>query len=329
MRVSRWITYPSVIALSAVGAVGAVLSFETLRVASVGAFGETLSYGFPLLVDLMILGSLLAYIRTAKLNRPMIEWRIAAHAAVAGTIFLNLYASRTPSELAWHLIPPVAWSVLCELVARQVLGQYRSSLPSSEDRIQLRQWITSPIESTRAWILKARFGSETFWRTVGEYSAARTVIAQTVDDPHVRRVLRRQLRMGSLTPGAALAACGWSGGQIELRDSRQVLQAALSGVLAPSVPAVPTPDSLGKEPPSVPGQGQETAPEPPVTKPTKRALIVHALMRAGGVEKTAIDLLKADGHDITDSYVYRVAREENEKARKRTDVQSNVTALHA
>lgn len=314
MRVSRWITVPAVTILSAVGIVGAVLSFETLRNAAVNAFGERLSYGFPILVDLFILGCLFAYIHTVRAERPMNEWRVAAHVGVFATVALNLYASKSVSDIAWHAVPPLVWSALCEYTSRYVLGQYKIVAERTEMNITLRQWLTSPVTCVRAYILKARFGSETFWRMIGQHEAARVMINLHVPDHHARRVLLRQLRMGSLAPGAAVRACLPPSGHQGAPDGREALRAAFSDL----VPAVPAPDSLGKDDGNVPGQGPKLIVVPTATK---RDAVEAALALSGGNVLDALAILARENVDVTPSYVYRIKRES-------TTVQYNVTKLH-
>src|SRR4051812_14134639 len=94
------------VVLVPVAAIGAVLSFRSLYQAAVPTFGDYLAAGFPLLVDLLILGASLQYVAGAKIGRPMAGWRLTAPAGVAGTLGLNAPA---PQELGGgprHLTPP-------------------------------------------------------------------------------------------------------------------------------------------------------------------------------------------------------------------------------
>lgn len=315
---NKWIRNGAILVLILVGFVGFALSFETLWQAAIPAFGP-LALGFPLLADLMIVGCLLQYIRTARMNAPMNGWRLAAHAGVAGTIFLNIVAS--PVHLIpWHVVPPVVWSVLCELVARQVLGQYKRTLNAPAEHISLRLWFTAPKQSAQAWLRRARVNAGESWVSVAVLSDARSCVNACVADPAVRRVLKRQLRAGSLAPGDVLSVVGWHPGATDQPTPEEALRAALSLSLA-RVPGVPTPVSLGIEGPSVPGQGKSLPLEIPAPKATQRAAIETALTRSGGDRTAAMALLDSTGVQYSESYVHRIAREMVNENKK-------VTALH-
>jgi hypothetical protein len=58
------------IVLVPVALIGAILSFQSLYQAAVPTFGQWLAAGFPLLVDLLILGASLQYVAGAKIGRP-------------------------------------------------------------------------------------------------------------------------------------------------------------------------------------------------------------------------------------------------------------------
>lgn len=107
------------IVLIPVAVIGAALSFDSLYRAAVPVFGDRLAYGFPLLVDALILGASLEYVAGAKVGRPHSGWRLTAHAGIAGTLALNALAAHTPAEVPWHIVAPAVWSVLVELTARR------------------------------------------------------------------------------------------------------------------------------------------------------------------------------------------------------------------
>ena len=296
--------------LAVVAVIGAALSYSSLYEAARVRFTPSyLAYGFPLLVDLLIMGALAAYVHGVKNDRPQVGWRLTAHAGVAGTMVLNYLAA--PGDI-FHLVAPAVWSVLCELTAREVLGERRAIRLNSEERsIPVRLWLSAPIESVRTWLILARLNSHSHIEarlSVGIHAAAREALRTSVEDPRVRRVIQRQLRAGSLAPGAVLAACGWTTGQIDAREAQDVLRAALGAVLTPSVPAAATPDSLGERPPSVPGQGQE-APKKRPAKVTKRQAVELALERTGGDVKAAVEYLSSDlGITVSETYAYSINR---------------------
>ena len=156
----------ALIVLVPVALIGAALSFQSLYLAAVPVFGGRLALGFPLLVDFLILGASLQYVAGAKIGRPRAGWRWTAHAGVAGTLILNAMAARVVREVPWHVTAPAVWSVLVELTAREVLGQWRAAHIPLGDRIPLRLWLTAPLESSRTWLRIAR-------RVEGEQAQAR------------------------------------------------------------------------------------------------------------------------------------------------------------
>lgn len=190
-----------------VAVVGAVLSYKSLYDRASEVFGPKLGIGFPVLVDLLIVGASLAYIVGAKIGRPRAGWRLTAHCGVAGTIALNALASPSVDQLPWHLTAPIVWSVLVELTARDVLGEYRAA-HAPADRIPPILWITAPIESATLTLRVHRQRAHAAARMhVGEQSAAREVIRLALPGMRarpVRRLLGRQLRAGTLTPAQVL-----------------------------------------------------------------------------------------------------------------------------
>lgn len=205
------------IVLVPVAVIGAVLSFESLYRAAVPVFGDRLAYGFPLLVDALILGASLEYVAGAKVGRPHSGWRLTAHAGIAGTLVLNALAARTPAEVPWHVVAPAVWSVLVELTARQTLGEWKAAHKPPADAIPLRLWLTAFGESRRVWLRMAR-------RLDGEQAAARLEVGQHAAAVEAlklalpgrrarptRRILQGQLRLGSLTPAELPAVLGWTG----------------------------------------------------------------------------------------------------------------------
>ncbi|MDQ1288745.1 MAG: hypothetical protein QG622_2311 [Actinomycetota bacterium] len=238
-RQGRRLRVWAMVVLVPVAVIGAALSFRSLYLAAVPVFGTRLALGFPLLVDFLILGASLQYVAGAKVGRPRAGWRWTAHAGVAGTLFLNAMAANTLREVPWHVTAPAVWSVLVELSAREVLGQWRAIHAPAGDRIPLRLWLTAPLESGRTWLRIAR-------RVDGEHAAARLdvgVHAAAVEAlklalpqrraRRVRRILQRQLRAGSLPPSAILGPLGWMDADEALAEitPHAVLRAALRDTL--------------------------------------------------------------------------------------------------
>ena len=238
-RQARRLAIWASIVLIPVALIGAVLSFESLYRAAVPIFGSQLALGFPLLVDLLILGASLRFVAGAEMGLRRTGWRMTAHAGVAGTLTLNALAAHCLHDVPWHVTAPAVWSVLVELTARDVLGEWRATHTSLQDRIPLRLWLTAPVESARTWLRLAR-------RVRGDQAAARldvglhaaAVEAMRLSLPgrrgrRVRRILERQLRSGSLPPAAVLGPLGWDDEATALKEitPETVLRAALRDAL--------------------------------------------------------------------------------------------------
>ncbi len=263
------------IVLVPVGLIGAVLSFANIYEAARPTYGPVLAAGFPFLVDFLILGVSLQYIAGARVGRPRIGWRLTAHAGVAGTLLLNGLAAPDLAHLPWHVAAPAVWSVLVELSAREVVGEYRALRRAPADRIPARLWLTAPVESTRTWLLMARSGARSHAEArvdVGVLAAAGEALRLALPGRRprrVRRIIRRQLRAGSLPPAQVLASLGWTDSTSDLvTDPAMVLRATLTGVLAPALvrPAAGGPDvtpspapspAVGSTPATAPAGGAE------------------------------------------------------------------------
>lgn len=224
------------IVLTPVALIGAILSFRSLYDAATPTFGPTLSAGFPLLVDLLILGTSLQYVAGAKVGRPRAGWRWTAHAGVAATLVLNALAAPDWSGVPWHVTAPAVWAVLVELTAREVLGEWRRRNDAPPDRIPASLWLTAPFESGRTRLLMLRTARTDAARSrvdVGVHAAAREALRLALpgrDGRRVRKVIHRQLRAGSLPPGAVLRPLGW-GGEVTGSGPARILQAVLQDVL--------------------------------------------------------------------------------------------------
>jgi hypothetical protein len=235
------------VVLVPVAVIGAVLSFRSLYLAAVPTFGEYLAAGFPLLVDLLILGASLQYVAGAKIGRPMAGWRLTAHAGVGGTLILNALAANELGQVPWHITAPAVWAVLVELTAKQVLGEWKATHTAKADTISLPLWMTAPIESVRTRLLMFRTGITNAHQAriaVGVNAAAREALRLALprwNARRVRRIINRQLRAGSLTPVAILRPLGWTKGGVVLNNARPdvILQAVLQEVLDPGSPPAP------------------------------------------------------------------------------------------
>lgn len=233
VAVLRW---SSGIVLAVVAAAGAVLSFSSLYAAAVPTFGPVLAIGFPLLVDALCLGASLAYAAGAKIGRPRVGWRMTAHGAAAGTVVLNALASPDLAHVPWHVTAPLTWSVLVELVGRELLGTWRATHTVPKDRIPGRLWLTAPVESVRTWLLMARTGASSHAAArleVGVQAAAAESLRLALPKARrARRILRRQMRAGSLDPVAVLDALEWGTTSDAVLSPEAVMRSALAGVLA-------------------------------------------------------------------------------------------------
>ena len=255
------------VVLAVVAATGAALSYKSLYLAAADVFDHSvLAYGFPLLVDALVLGASLQYVagaRTRSAGRH--GWRATAHAGIAGTLLLNALAADTPAEVPWHIVAPAVWAVLVELYARTAAGQWKAERPDT-DTIPIRLWLTAPIESARTWLRQARLTAAVAARfDTGRHAGAVEALRLTLhgrSGRRVRRVLQRQLRAGSLTPDAVLAACGWTQpGPVTRLDPTTVLRTALTSV-TPSDDPPATGMTPGARPVPSPGAAPGHDPRP-------------------------------------------------------------------
>lgn len=250
-QTARRLRAGAIAVLVPVAVVGAVLSFDGLHSRARGVFTDPLAYGFPLLVDALILGCTLAYLAGAKVGRPRAGWRLAAHAGIAGTVALNAAAATSWAEVPWHITAPIVWSVLVELTGKELLGEWHAHHQPVRASIPARLWLTAPAESLRTWLRIARRldGEQTAARLdVGVHAAAVHALALAVPgwrNRKVRRILRRQLRAGSLSPLAILGPLGWTDdttATLARIDGPAVLRAALrDAIRAATTPVTATP----------------------------------------------------------------------------------------
>jgi uncharacterized protein DUF2637 len=232
-----------------VALIGAALSFRGLYAGAKPTFGTYLALGFPALVDLLILGSCLAYVAGAKVGRAMPGWKRTAYLGVAGTLLLNALAATHWADVPWHITAPAVWAALVELTAAQVLGDYDATQPARAGRIGLTLWITAPRESLRTRLLMIRTGIRDTIdaRTaLGVHAASRQALLLALpgrDARKTRRIINQLIHQGSLDPTAIMAPLGW--GQTASGNAQSpeaFLRDILTRVLAP--PATPTPTAL-------------------------------------------------------------------------------------
>lgn len=289
-RAARLLRAWAIVVLVPVALVGAALSFDGLHSRAREVFTDPLAYAFPLLVDALILGCTLAYLAGAKVGRPRGGWRLAAHAGIAGTVGLNATAAHSWAEVPWHVTAPIVWSVLVELTGKELLGEWRARHRPAQASIPVRLWLTAPAESARTWLRIARRldGEQTEARLdVGVHAAAMHALELAVPgwrNRKVRRILRRQLRAGSLAPAAILGPLGWTddaSAALTRIDGPSVLKAALREAInrgvpesvpgalpvavAAPVPATPVPATPV---PAAPAPAMQVAVAPVVALPT-------------------------------------------------------------
>jgi hypothetical protein len=281
----------AVVVLSVVAAAGAVLSWASLYAYAAQVFGPELAALFPLLVDALVLGASLAYVAGAKAGRPRQGWRLLAHAGVAGTVILNALAAGSLASVPLHVTAPLVWSALVELSGAELLGEWRRTHVEPVDRVPLALWWSAPIESGRTLLLMRRTGERSAARArvlVGVHAAARHALARALPDSSraERRIVRRQLRAGSVLPGELLGAIGWAGDDAAEVPApvalREVLRAALARGGAP-LPAPARPARARVPGPSTPREQAEEGsdvPARPVSQPAALAAPVAAQVAA-------------------------------------------------
>ena len=262
-----WWNRIAIAVLPVVAAVGAVLSWGSLYEAAargLGAHAPTpfginlVGAAFPLLVDALILGASARYVAGVQAGRPVGGWRLAAHCGVAGTVALNAAAAPRPADIPWHVTAPIVWSVLVELVARDVLGELRAAQPvAALGRIPVRLWVTAPAESVRISWRIARTGAadpDAARAETERCAAARDHLAVVHPGParwRMRRQISRRLWAGALDPAALTDL-------VEQHDDPRGLHRAVLRVVAEGRPCAPAPAPA----PAAPESHAVSAPAP-------------------------------------------------------------------
>ena len=302
-RTARRLRAAAIAVLVPVAIVGAVLSFDGLHSRARGVFTDPLAYGFPLLVDALILGCTLAYLAGAKVGRPRAGWRLAAHAGIAGTVALNAAAATSWSEVPWHITAPIVWSVLVELTGKELLGEWHAAHAPARASIPARLWLTAPAESLRTWLRIARRldGEQTAARLdVGVHAAAVHALALAVPgwrNRRVRRILRRQLRAGSLSPLAILGPLGWTDdttAALARIDGPAVLRAALRDAIRAAADTTPGIAMPGLDRPAPAVSAAVVAARVSGPAPTNTGDVVVDADRVAEVDDDAEDASDAD-----------------------------------
>nr|WP_269810003.1 DUF2637 domain-containing protein [Kineosporia rhizophila] len=228
--------------LAVVAAAGAILSYESLRQKAAQIFGYPLAYGFPVAVDLLIVGASLAYLGGAMIGHGRPGWRLTAHAGVAATITLNALAADSWAGVPWHVAGPAVWSILVELIARDLLGDHIAATQQTFSKIPLALWLTAPRESAATWLRLRRQAAHAATRAhVGEHDAALELLRMAIpgrQGRRTRKVIARQLRAGSVTPQAvvdrASAILADKPADSPEGVRRDVLTSAVTPITAPS-----------------------------------------------------------------------------------------------
>jgi len=253
----------------------------------------------PLLLDMLIVVASLRYVVGVKEQRPVAGWRVAAHAAIAGTMIMNALSAHRPSDIPWHVIAPAVLSLVVELTARDILGQLREVRRVDADRIPLRLWLSAPAESVRTSWRMARTGERSAQaaRLASDgCAAACDALRMTLPGPAhwtTRRRITRRLWAGTIDPVDVFAACGWTTPPAEPGLAQvspdAVLRAALGRLTGPAQEVTGSPVGPAQElaqpvevsqpnEPAQPVTMQVTAPHPATERP-KTAVSQDALAR--------------------------------------------------
>jgi hypothetical protein len=224
--------------LALLAGVAAWLSYASVRSRAVEVFGMVGGSAFPALLDTGVFVASEYYLATVRANRPQTGFRLLAHTLIAVTVTLNVTVASDWRSALFHAVPPAVFAALVELRARKELGDVRA-VEGRPDRIPLRLWLTSPIESAKLSLWVARDTSYSVERANRErYLTARRALRIAVPGwrgkPRLARgLVRRQLRAGTLDPRSLVAATGLD--QEPIRPGVEaVLQTALVAALSAS-----------------------------------------------------------------------------------------------
>ena len=196
--------------------VGAWLSYASVRSVAVGIFGTVGGSAFPVLLDVGVFVASEYYLASVRSNRPQHGFRALAHALVAVTVALNVSAADDWRGALFHAVPPALFAALVELRARKELGDVRA-VEGRADRIPLKLWITSPVESAKLSLWVAKQSSFSTARAARERQlTALRALAIAVPNRKgdggraavARSLVARQLKAGALDPRTLVEATG-------------------------------------------------------------------------------------------------------------------------
>lgn len=276
--------------LALVAVIGAVLSFDNLRQAAAVYVGPDLAWAFPALVDALILGCTLRYVAGLRRGRFVPGYRVLAHAGIAATVYLNALASQDAGGIPWHVAPPLAWACILELAARDALGEYQATHHLERTRIPGRLWFTQPLTAFRVALQMTRTGGRDYVAAMREISlveAACEALRLTLPGwraLRVRRIVRRYIRRGILTPDRVLEVTG------ECASPGETLRAVLDDVLAARAPKprrTRKPDDERAHD-TEDTRDDERAPEPPPLALTDEQMALPEIERARAVWNLAL-----------------------------------------
>ena len=244
---TRWLWAAAVLVLCPVAGIGAALSFHALHQAAVPIFGRHLAYGFPVLVDMLILGSTLAYLAGATTGRALPGWRWTAHGGALSTLLLNALTASSGGTIPWHITPALVWSVLVEMTARQVTAHWQAPHTATGEPIPVRLWISSPVDAVRTWLQMARTGERSHRQARADLAlrAAAEQALRTAMPQHrqrgTRQLIRKQLRAGALDSATLLQFLhDQDEGSTQQPAAAVVIQTFLTAAPAPAVGDVTT-----------------------------------------------------------------------------------------
>lgn len=202
--------------LALIAGIAGWLSYASVRSLAVVEIGPVAGSAFPLILDAAVLASSQYYLSGARINRPQHGYKMLTRALIVATIAINGAAAHDWRGILVHVIPPMVFAALVELRARQVLGDARAE-HGRADRIPLKLWLTSPVESVKLSLWVARQGSFSVHRAARErqltaLEALEIAVPSRRGDggraKTARGLVARQLKSGSLDPRALVEATG-------------------------------------------------------------------------------------------------------------------------
>jgi hypothetical protein len=238
----RWARWADA-GLWAVACSGFALSYSSVqRAAGAHVDHQGLSYLLPVATDGAALAAAARYVADRRTGIGAARgWQLLAWAAIAASAALNALG-RNWQDALWHLVGPGALAVITELYAHRAAQLHRSEQHRPAEAIPARLWLTTPLASARLWLWTARTGQRSLVaarREMGRHAAA--LEALDIDCPgrayqRIRKIARRQLRSGALSPDAVLYVLGWDHDNHPPTDPPAALRALLAAALTPTHP---------------------------------------------------------------------------------------------